>query len=841
MKKYITYAKTNDAVLPYEERHRQIAYRAATEGIVLLENDGTLPVMPGKIALYGAGAAYTIKGGTGSGEVNERYSVNILEGMENAGFEITTKNWIRDYVKEYKSGLKQVEKEIRQAMKTLDIAAYGNLFLKSCLYPFGRQITARDVKESDTDTCIYVVARQSGEGTDRKLENNDFYLSEIEKSNIKFCTEHYEKTIVVLNVGSSFDTGFMKEIPKINALIYLCQPGTEGGNAFADVVSGKVTPSGKLTDTWVKSYKDVPFGCSYSYLNGDLENEDYLEDIYVGYRYYDTFSVEPAYPFGYGLSYTDFNISFVRAEQKKDIFTVYAKVKNTGDTFSGKEIVQLYASCPQGRLKKEYQRLCAFAKTSELNPGEEEILSLTFPASSLTSYEESSASFLLEKGSYLFHLGDSSRNAKTCVAIHIPEEICVSRHRNICPQTRTLNVLAPDFHTTPDTNDANTDAESDFLNTVEMLSSAAHFQLLPDDIKTVVHTYKELPVCRSEKLTNKLKSILPSDRIDLVVGAGIKDMLMNSSYIKVPGVAGNTTSRLVKKGIPNIALADGPAGLRVQRRSTITPNGTAKMIDMQFDMMKYFPVFVKKIFCGNPEKDKIYYQYATAFPVATAMAQTWNTDLLEEIGSAVGEEMQEYGVTFWLAPGLNIHRNPLCGRNYEYYSEDPFLSGKMAAAITKGLQKNKGCFVTVKHFCANNQEENREHVSSNMTERALREIYLRGFEIAVREGKAKGLMSSYNKVNGVYTSNSKDLLTDVLRNEWNFSGLVMTDWTATAKGKSDPAGCIAAGNDLIMPGSSRDKSIIKKALKNGSLSRRDLNRCAGNVLCSVLEGRMDKK
>ena len=313
----------------------------------------------------------------------------------------------------------------------------------------------------------------------------------------------------------------------------------------------------------------------------------------------------------------------------------------------------------------------------------------------------------------------------------------------------------------------------------------------------------------------------------------MKDMLMNSSYIKVPGAAGNTTSSLLGKGIVNIALADGPAGLRIQRRSTIGKNGTAKMVDMQIDMMKYFPEIFKKFLCGNPDKEPVYYQFTTAFPVATAMAQTWNLNLLEEMGNAVAEEMQEYGVTFWLAPALNIHRNPLCGRNFEYYSEDPLLSGKMAAAITKGVQKHSGCFVTIKHYCGNNQEENRNHVSSNMTERALREIYLRGFEIAVRESNAKGLMTSYNKINGIYANNSKDLLTHVLRQEWGFDGLVMTDWTATAKGQSDPAKCIESGNDLLMPGSSSDKKRIKKAIRDGKLTRRDLNRCAGRVLDAI--------
>lgn len=816
MKNYITYAKTNDHILPYEELHRQVAYRAATEGIVLLENDGTLPISRGKVAMYGAGVEYTIKGGTGSGEVNERHSASILEGMETAGFEITTKKWLTDYASEYENGLRELEEKIKSSLKKLDLHTYLSVFLQSYHYPFGRLITDQDLKDSDTDTCIYIVARQSGEGTERKLDNYDFQLSDIEKQNIRFCTEHYKKTIVVLNIGSSFDTSFMDEIPGINALIYLCQLGTAGGTAFADILTGKVTPSGKLTDTWVKSYADVPFGMDYSYLNGNLEDENYREDIYVGYRYYDSFQITPRYPFGYGLSYTTFDIQYQDIIKDIDAISVSVKVTNTGACYSGKEIVQLYVSCPQGRLSKEYQRLCAFAKTSILAPGQEENLTLQFPLSALTSYDETLAAFILEAGTYLIRIGGNSQQTTICAAIDIEKEICLSKHKNICPVQTPLKTLTPPAIHLPDAD-----------------SIDDHIIITPHDVATVTYLYNELPVTTERKLTEKLKTLTVKERIQLVVGAGMKDMLMNSSYIKVPGAAGNTTSSLLGKGIVNIALADGPAGLRIQRRSTIGKNGTAKMVDMQIDMMKYFPEIFKKFLCGNPDKEPVYYQFTTAFPVATAMAQTWNLNLLEEMGNAVAEEMQEYGVTFWLAPALNIHRNPLCGRNFEYYSEDPLLSGKMAAAITKGVQKHSGCFVTIKHYCGNNQEENRNHVSSNMTERALREIYLRGFEIAVRESNAKGLMTSYNKINGIYANNSKDLLTHVLRQEWGFDGLVMTDWTATAKGQSDPAKCIESGNDLLMPGSSSDKKRIKKAIRDGKLTRRDLNRCAGRVLDAI--------
>ena len=816
MKKYITFAREDDRELPHETPHRELAYRAASESIVLLKNDGALPVKTDAIALYGAGAAMTIKGGTGSGEVNERFSISIWEGMEQAGCEITTAQWLKDYVNDYEQGLAQFEKNISDALKSFDVKSYMNLFLQSYAYPYGRPITLEDVENSETDTCIYVIARQSGEGHDRKLE--EFQITEIEKEHIRFCTEHYEKTIVALNVGSSFDVTFLDEIPGINALIYFCQQGTAGGAAFADIISGKVTPSGKLTDTWVKSYDDVPFGKEYSYLNDNLEDENYKESIYVGYRYYDTFHVEPRFPFGYGLSYTDFDIAYKRILQQGDCIFLTIQVKNIGSTYSGKEVVQLYASCPNGKLDKEYQRLISFGKTKKLAPGEEDTVILIFSLDYLTSFNPDTKETLMEKGTYLLRVGSHSRQTTICAALEVPEDIIFEKHKAICPLTKDFELLKPE---------KTEKTESFELDEKDILT------ITPDMIETVHHSYDSLPISPDQKLLKKLKSFKPHERIELVVGAGLKDMLMNSSYIKVPGVAGNTTSKFVDRGYPNLALSDGPAGIRIQRRSTITKNGTAKMIDMQLDMMKYLPSFVKKIFCGNEKKDKIYYQFTTAFPVANAMAQTWNEDLWIEMGHAIGKEMETYGITFWLAPGVNIHRNPLCGRNFEYFSEDPILSGWIAGCITHGVQGVPGRFVTLKHFAANNQEENRNHVSSNVDERALREIYLKSFELPIRESHSKGVMSSYNKLNGVYTSNSKDLLTCVLRNEWHFNGLVMTDWTATAKGQSDAALCMAAGNDLIMPGSESDKKRIKEAVMNGSLSTRDVNRCVENVLKAI--------
>jgi len=311
-------------------------------------------------------------------------------------------------------------------------------------------------------------------------------------------------------------------------------------------------------------------------------------------------------------------------------------------------------------------------------------------------------------------------------------------------------------------------------------------------------------------------------------------MFGGNPRFNLPGSVGNTTSKFWDRGLANVALCDGPAGLRIQKRSTVDKKGKVKPVEMAMSIFESFPEFVKKFMVGDPEKNTVLYQYTTAFPVANALAQTWNTELMEQIGGAIYQEMKEYGCTYWLAPAMNIHRNPLCGRNFEYFSEDPRLSGEMAAAITLGVQQEEGFYVTAKHFACNNQEDNRNFVSSNLSERALREIYLRGFEICVRKGGAKGIMTSYNRVNGVYTPNSYDLCTKALRNEWGFDGVVMTDWYSTNKGQASSAIALKAGNDLIMPGGSSFKKDILQGLKSGIVSEEDVRRCCGNVVKAIL-------
>lgn len=412
MEKLLTKASYSSEANEREKRNLKVAYEAACESIVLLENDGALPIHGKKVALYGAGASHTIKGGTGSGEVNERHSVTVLEGMEKAGFEITTKRWIQDYKKAYEKGAQEFQKE-----KWKKVIKNPMSLLADYKGTEGRRIDDEDIRKSNTEFCVYVLSRQAGEGVDRREEKGDMYVTDIERDNIAKCAANYAHFILVINGGSQIDMAFKDEIEGINAVIFMCQLGTEGGTALADVLAGKVNPSGKLTDTWAKKYADIPFAKEFSYLNGNLEEEYYKEGIYVGYRYFDSFGVEPRYPFGYGLSYTDFTMKVRKVFAEGTRIHAKVLVSNVGKEFAGKEVVQLYLSAPDVTMDKEYQSLAAFVKTSELAPCHSEVVELEFDLKDMASYRESEASYVLEAGKYIVRIGNSSRNTIPCAAL----------------------------------------------------------------------------------------------------------------------------------------------------------------------------------------------------------------------------------------------------------------------------------------------------------------------------------------------------------------------------------------------------------------------------------------
>jgi beta-glucosidase len=798
-----------------EKEHEKIAYDAALEGIVLLKNEGILPVAPGKVALFGAGAKRTVKGGSGSGEVNERHSISIMEGLINKGFEVMTMDWIEDYEKDYEEARTRHQNRLKEHFKRRNLQ---QMMDQPFRYPYGRRIQKRDIDNKDTDLCIYVISRQSGEGSDRWLRANDFHLSEMERENLSMCARFYQKILVVLNMGGSFDVRFVEEIPEIKGLVFFAQQGCQGGNAFGELITGAKNFSGKLTDTWYRSYEQVPFYDDFSYMRGNPMNAFYEEGIYVGYRYCDAYKIAPQYPFGYGMSYTSFQWDLLEAKLDKTKVLLRCRVKNRGNEYSGKEIIQFYISCPQLHIKKEFQKLVAFYKTTELAPGEEEVFEIEICIKSFASYHEKDASFLLDEGDYILRIGNSSRNTQPCLLLNLDSQAFTSIHQNVCKTRSEVREIAP--------------ADIEYFDDLNLLP---RIQLYREEIDIETFDYDKQKVPAGEMVTKLMEDLSDYDLVQLVVGSGMKKALMNQNYFNVPGAAGSTTSKLAYKGVSNAVFADGPAGLRLAQRSTLQPRGKIKMVDAPMDFFQYLPKFVKKRIFGDPKKHPVVYQFATAFPIATSLAQSWNIKLVEKVGEALGREMQEFGVDFWLGPGMNIHRNPLGGRNYEYYSEDPYLTGKIAAAAIRGCQKFRGNKASIKHFCVNNQEENRQRVSSNINERALREIYLRGFEIAVKEGQPKGVMTSYNRINGTYTANSYDLCTKILRNEWGFEGVVMTDWYATGKNLADAAMCIKAGNDLIMPGKKQDKKRIYQSIRKKELAREDLNRCAQNILVEILE------
>lgn len=796
-----------------ELRNRTLARQAAAEGFVLLKNEnGALPLQNQKIALYGMGARLTVKGGLGSGSVEERYSVNIEDGLRNAGYEISSQDWLNDYDAEYASTYQayhdMVEEKVKGLTNPMQIIPLAHSFVYR--YPSGRLVTREDVEKSGTDAAIYVLMRQAGECNDRKLEKGDYYLTDIERENLKVLTESYSHTILVINVGGHIDMGFLDEIPGIDAVVLFVQGGEEGGNALADVLSGKLNFSGKLADTIPMRYEDIPFGDEFSYLNGDVRNEYYKEDIYVGYRYFDSFHKAVRYPFGFGLSYTNFTIETKSVTLDKTSVTAQVAVTNTG-AVPGKEVVQLYVSVPGE--KKEYQRLVTFEKTGLLPPGASETLELTFNLTDCASYCESKAAWLLDGGAYMVRIGNSSRATSVAAVIDLPETVVTRQCRSCCTPVDEL----PEFV-----------AETVSMDIPE---GVLRLTATPTDFVTEVVDYTEPEIQETKQETAILDSLTLQEQAWFLQGGDLRNPPKGA--LEIHGAGGKTVTALLDKGIRNVIFSDGPAGVNIGNKVKALPMGgfAPAVVPERYSWGVMGAAMKAKL---DQIPGQIVYRFATAWPVEMLLAQTWNKELLHKMGQAVGEEMLQFGITIWLAPGMNIHRNPLGGRAFEYYSEDPVLTGEMAAALTKGVQSHKGLGVSVKHFCCNNSEDNRNGISANVSERALREIYLKGFEIAVRKSQPKTVMSSYNMVNQVYTANRHDLLTDILRCEWGFEGLVMTDWGSTNDHAGHPELAAPAGNDLIMPGSDYDRTCILKAIGEGALSHDTVRRSACRVLRMML-------
>ncbi|MFG6365760.1 glycoside hydrolase family 3 protein [Schaedlerella sp.] len=816
LKKRPFYGSQSQEIAAYEAPHRAAARKAAGEGIVLLKNEKqTLPLAKGsRIALYGPGATHMIKGGTGSGDVNEREVVNIYQGLLNAGYTVTSRDLIDAYYRIY------TDARIAWRDGILERAKEEEFFIAYSTSPFFVP-DGPDVEKTDADIAIYVLSRVAGEGADRFNEKGDFYLTDQEAKNIRDICRLYEKVILVINTGGLVDLSFADQYENIGAILYLVQPGMEGGNALADVISGQAVPSGKMTDTWADKYEDYPNAMTFSHMNGNVDQEKYEEGIYVGYRYFDSFQVPVRYSFGFGLSYTDFQIETVKVTAGSEV-AAEVKVTNTGKLYSGKEVVQVYVSAPAGKLEKESRRLCGFAKTGLLAPGESETLTIRFPVYRMASYDESSAEWLLERGTYGVWIGNSLADSRMEAMLVLEEEKVLSRVKNICPLREELNLLSIPEEKRIARYEA--DLESGRGN------GAAEIPLDLSGVETEVIDYEAAYEPEDDEAAQIVNGLDTEQLIRLATGEPAKGQGSNlgSAGVSVPGSAGETSTAAYEQGVANIVLADGPAGLRLMQTYGVK-DGVIRMpsFEASFEHGFFSQGFQAE---GTP-----YYQYCTAIPVGTMLAQTWNEKLIEETGAMIGKEMEHFGVTLWLAPGMNIHRNPLCGRNFEYYSEDPLVSGKMAAAMTKGVQSVPGCGTTIKHFACNNQEDNRMGSDSILSERALREIYLKGFEIAIRESRPMSIMTSYNLINGIHAANCRDTCTAAARQEWGFDGVIMTDWTTTEHGEDCTAsGCMRAGNDLVMPGQFSDHDNMRKELEQGTLKEEDLRRCITRLVRVVL-------
>ena len=853
------FASKNPEVSVRERTNMERSRKVASQGMVLLANNGVLPLKGVKtIAAFGSGVRRTVKGGTGSGDVNSRTVVNVAEGLVDAGYTLTSTAWLDRHDKNCADAFADYNAQLKKAVEANPRGGIMFLFRNPYKDPDVPEITEADLAEK-ADACVYVIARNSGEGKDRAPVPGDYELSPAEVQNLTALARAYDNIIVVLNIGGAMDTKFLRACPQVGAILNMSQAGNISGYALADVLSGKVNPSGHLAMTWPENYSDYPSAETFSHMNGDLDDEYYHDGIYVGYRYFDTFGVAPAYPFGFGLSYTTFDVKADSVALDGADVVVRATVTNTG-ACAGKEVVQVYYSAPADSLPaKPYQELAAFAKTGELAPGASETLTLRFAVGSMASYCEKCAAWVLAPGRYYLRVGTHSRSTHIAAALELDARKVVSQLENRVQADAEFDLIAPDGRA-PYTYDGEAAEKAAApviaLAAADIPSETIAYAAAPAEMTTD----KTAPVTLADVMAGKadLKELVAQLTIEematLTVGVARggfgSTATIGAASAAVPGAAGDTTSTLIEsRGVPNIVLADGPAGLRLSPHFVADKDGTPipALSDSGFGG---FDVFANRPKPERPADAEDYYQYCTAIPIATLLAQTWDMAAVEECGDIVGEEMEDFGVTLWLAPGMNIQRNPLCGRNFEYYSEDPLVAGKCAAADTRGVQKHPGCGTTIKHYCLNNNEDNRNFINCHCTERAIREIYLKGFEIAVKESQPLSLMSSYNLVNGEHAANKYDTLTALLRDEWGFEGFVMTDWGTTGHGSpdddqhkyptSDPAGCIKAGNDLIEPGSQRDVDIIIQSVdaKPGEvrypITRAELQLCAYRILKVIL-------
>lgn len=753
------------------KKHTELSRKAATEGMVLLKNENNaLPLAKGeKIALFGKATIEYIKGGGGSGDVNCPYIHNVYDGFSSKDVSIYMPlvDFYRDYVERESVNIPTQDQinatwDIVNAMEfctkrdDMTYDTFASMHVKEPAVPDELIESAAEY----ADTAVITLSRFSAEGVDRRPIAGDYYLSDIEKDLIDKAAELFSKVVIVINSGAVIDCEYFAENDDVQAVLFGWQGGMEGGMAIADILCGDVNPSGKLADTIAKSYDCYP--CKDDFWEC-FDHLDYSDDIYVGYRYFETISPECVrYPFGYGLSYSEFIMGNPVICENDDKIIAVVEVKNEGK-MAGKEVIQLYYSAPQGLLGKPAKELAAFKKTKLLQPGESEMIMLSFDVEDMASFDDLGkvgvSAYVLEEGEYEFYIGTSVRDVNKADFIYVVEDSYI---------TDQLDSWCKPFKLKK-----------------RMLADGTFEELPTGEEEYYYGVNKPTGAVAPEK---EVKFDLVGEEIsmDEFVAQFTIEELMDFVGGQAPTGVANTGcfGGLKRLSVPAVATADGPAGLRLDVET------------------------------GIP---------TTAWPCATLLACSWNPELIYDVGAAGGAEVRENNLGIWLTPAMNIHRDPLCGRNFEYYSEDPLLAGKCAAAATRGIQSQKVA-VSVKHFACNSKEANRFGCDSRISERALREIYLKGFEICVREGDPWTIMSSYNLINGQHTSESYELLTEILRNEWRFKGMVTTDWGV----KNDPVKEVKAGNDMKMHcGYPED---LKKGLEDGRITRADLELCVKRIL-----------
>ena len=784
----------------------------SAEFTLFLNKNNEFPIQnPCKVLLIGSGARKTVKGGLGSGIVDTEYFTTIEEGLEKANFTISplSKKWLSDYIIIKQ---KNTQEHLNYLTELFTQNQQNNAFASVSFPEVDYNLSIIENEKNKSDIAIYVLSRNMGEGADRRPIKGEVLLTETEIKDILYLDKNYKKFMLVLNVGGVVDLSPVKNVSNI---LLLSQLGIPTGDVLADIILGKSNPSGKLATTWA-SYND------YKFINefGNLDDTNYLEGVYVGYRYFDSVGINPLYPFCFGKSYTDFNISKISLLHNKDEILIKVRIKNIGN-YTGKEVAQVYVSPSQENEDKPYQSLVAFKKSENIKPGKSEDLTIKFNLSDIARFDTLSACYILDKGKYIIRVGNSSKNTKIYGYIELDENIVLEQLKNI--------IVDPGF--------------KDFkpnVNYNENLDNYQSIKLAKEDfnLKIVNYTY-------IAKVSTKLLNYSYSDLINLCLGNYKEN---NTEYFKERelGFAGTTSKKINFKN-NYITMADGPAGLRIARAYGIDRNGFFHRMDsnlveandyrfllnqknISFEYNSTANIDMKKY-------EKIKFQYPIAIPIETALAQSFNIDLVKKIGKIISKQMSKFNVDIWLAPALNIHRNILCGRNFEYFSEDPYVTGTMAAAIIQGVQSNKKKGATIKHYAANNQEFNRLNSNSKMSERALREIYLKGFKIAIEKSNPLGLMTSYNLLNGIHTSENFNLIINVLRNEWGFKGLIMTDWSYSGRKQflksKYPAqnvfNIIKAGVDIMMPGTKREYIILEQKWNETLLKKEHLLRCSGKV------------